>query len=91
MQSIESLNTALDKCTGRPVFVSHDREFVSSLATRVLELRPATAMLLRRRRGARGARDVLDFDAGRPAAPVVDIGRPAVQQHHGRAVAGPVL
>jgi ATPase subunit of ABC transporter with duplicated ATPase domains len=40
MESIESLNTALDKYTGTLVFVSHDREFVSSLATRVLELRP---------------------------------------------------
>jgi ATPase subunit of ABC transporter with duplicated ATPase domains len=40
MESIESLNTALDKYTGTLVFVSHDREFVSSLATRVLELKP---------------------------------------------------
>jgi len=41
MESIESLNTALDKYTGTLVFVSHDREFVSSLATRIIELRPA--------------------------------------------------
>ncbi|TAK43382.1 MAG: ABC-F family ATPase [Betaproteobacteria bacterium] len=40
MEAIESLNTALDKYTGTLVFVSHDREFVSSLATRILELRP---------------------------------------------------
>jgi ATPase subunit of ABC transporter with duplicated ATPase domains len=40
MESIESLNTALDKYPGTLVFVSHDREFVSSLATRILELRP---------------------------------------------------
>ena len=40
MESIESLNTALDKYPGTLVFVSHDREFVSSLATRVIELRP---------------------------------------------------
>jgi len=40
MESIESLNTALCKYTGTLVFVSHDREFVSSLATRILELRP---------------------------------------------------
>jgi ATPase subunit of ABC transporter with duplicated ATPase domains len=40
MESIESLNTALDRYTGTLVFVSHDREFVSSLATRILELRP---------------------------------------------------
>ncbi|MGE0873841.1 MAG: ABC-F family ATPase [Burkholderiales bacterium] len=40
MESIESLNGALDKYTGTLVFVSHDREFVSSLATRVIELKP---------------------------------------------------
>jgi ATPase subunit of ABC transporter with duplicated ATPase domains len=41
MESIESLNTALDKYSGTLVFVSHDREFVSSLATRIIELKPA--------------------------------------------------
>ena len=40
MESIESLNTALDKYAETLVFVSHNREFVSSLATRILELRP---------------------------------------------------
>src|SRR6185295_8395587 len=40
MESIESLNTALDKYTGPLIFGSHDREFVSSPATRLLELRP---------------------------------------------------
>jgi ATPase subunit of ABC transporter with duplicated ATPase domains len=40
MESIESLNTALDKYPGTLIFVSHDREFVSSLATRVIELKP---------------------------------------------------
>ena len=39
MESIESLNTALEKFKGTLVFVSHDREFVSSLATRILEIR----------------------------------------------------
>jgi ATPase subunit of ABC transporter with duplicated ATPase domains len=39
MESIESLNTALEKFEGTLVFVSHDREFVSSLATRILEIR----------------------------------------------------
>jgi ATPase subunit of ABC transporter with duplicated ATPase domains len=43
MESIESLNTALDKYPGTLVFVSHDREFVSSLATRIIELRPGEA------------------------------------------------
>ena len=40
MESIESLNTALDKYTGTLIFVSHDRECVSSLATRIIELKP---------------------------------------------------
>jgi ATPase subunit of ABC transporter with duplicated ATPase domains len=40
MESIESLNGALDKYPGTLLFVSHDREFVSSLATRILELKP---------------------------------------------------
>ena len=39
MESIESLNGALEKYPGTLVFVSHDREFVSSLATRVIELK----------------------------------------------------
>lgn len=39
MESIESLNGALDKYPGTLAFVSHDREFVSSLATRVIELK----------------------------------------------------
>jgi ATPase subunit of ABC transporter with duplicated ATPase domains len=43
MESIESLNGALAKYSGTLVFVSHDREFVSSLATRIIELKPAEA------------------------------------------------
>ncbi|MCM8595787.1 ABC-F family ATPase [Accumulibacter sp.] len=39
MESIESLNTALEKYRGTLIFVSHDREFVSSLATRIIEIR----------------------------------------------------
>jgi ATPase subunit of ABC transporter with duplicated ATPase domains len=38
MESIESLNIALEKYTGTLIFVSHDRQFVSSLATQILEL-----------------------------------------------------
>jgi ATPase subunit of ABC transporter with duplicated ATPase domains len=38
MESIESLNTALLEFKGTLVFVSHDREFVSSLATRIIEI-----------------------------------------------------
>ena len=39
MESIESLNMALDLYEGTLVFVSHDREFVSSLATRIIEIK----------------------------------------------------
>ncbi|BAL26804.1 ABC-F family ATPase [Azoarcus sp. KH32C] len=39
MESIESLNTGLEKFTGTLVFISHDREFVSSLATRIIEIK----------------------------------------------------
>lgn len=39
MESIESLNTALEKYKGTLFFVSHDREFVSSIATRILEIK----------------------------------------------------
>ena len=41
MESIESLNMALENYPGTLIFVSHDREFVSSLATRILELTPS--------------------------------------------------
>jgi ATPase subunit of ABC transporter with duplicated ATPase domains len=41
MESIESLNTALENYPGTLIFVSHDREFVSSLATRIIELTPS--------------------------------------------------
>ncbi len=40
MESIESLNMALEQYAGTLVFVSHDREFVSSLATRIIEITP---------------------------------------------------
>jgi ATPase subunit of ABC transporter with duplicated ATPase domains len=40
MESIESLNYALEQYPGTIIFVSHDREFVSSVATRILELTP---------------------------------------------------
>ena len=38
MESIEALNMALEKYKGTLIFVSHDRQFVSSLATQILEL-----------------------------------------------------
>ncbi len=40
MESIEALNMALEMYEGTLIFVSHDREFVSSLATRVIEMTP---------------------------------------------------
>lgn len=39
MEAIESLNKALKAYDGTLIFVSHDREFVSSLATRVVEIK----------------------------------------------------
>ncbi|MGL4408308.1 ABC-F family ATPase [Zoogloea sp.] len=39
MESIESLNSGIADFTGTLFFVSHDREFVSSIATRILEIR----------------------------------------------------
>jgi ATPase subunit of ABC transporter with duplicated ATPase domains len=39
METIESLQIGLEKYPGTLIFVSHDREFVSALATRVIELR----------------------------------------------------
>lgn len=38
MESIESLNLALEHYPGTLFFVSHDREFISSLATRIIEI-----------------------------------------------------
>jgi len=40
MESIEALNMALEMYEGTLIFVSHDREFVSSLATRIIEMTP---------------------------------------------------
>jgi len=49
MESIESLNGAL-------IFVSHDREFVSSLATRVIEMKPGE--------GKQAGTAITDFSGG---------------------------
>ena len=43
MESIESLNDALERYRGTLIVVSHDREFVSSLATRIVEMKPGPA------------------------------------------------
>jgi len=39
MEAIEALNLALDHYEGTLIFVSHDREFVSSLATQIIEIK----------------------------------------------------
>jgi ATPase subunit of ABC transporter with duplicated ATPase domains len=39
MEAIEALNQALKGYDGTLIFVSHDREFVSTLATRVIEIK----------------------------------------------------
>jgi ATPase subunit of ABC transporter with duplicated ATPase domains len=39
MESIESLNMALEQYEGTLLFVSHDRQFVSSIATRIIEIK----------------------------------------------------
>ncbi|WP_323118700.1 ABC-F family ATPase [Burkholderia alba] len=39
MESIESLQIALEKFEGTLIFVSHDREFVSGLANRIIEVK----------------------------------------------------
>ncbi|MCF6301362.1 MAG: ABC-F family ATPase, partial [Proteobacteria bacterium] len=38
MESIESLNLALENYEGTLIFVSHDRQFVSSIANRIIEI-----------------------------------------------------
>ena len=38
MESIEALNLALENYAGTLLFVSHDREFVSSIATRIIDI-----------------------------------------------------
>lgn len=39
MEAIEALNMALEHYEGTIIFVSHDREFVSSLATQIIEIK----------------------------------------------------
>jgi ATPase subunit of ABC transporter with duplicated ATPase domains len=53
MESIESLNGALERYKGTLIFVSHDREFVSSLATRIIEMKPGE--------GRHAGTEVIDF------------------------------
>lgn len=67
MESIEALNLALENYPGTLMFVSHDRAFVASLATRIVELTPA---------------GIVDFGGGyddflRSRGIAVDLGRAA--------------
>jgi ATPase subunit of ABC transporter with duplicated ATPase domains len=39
MEAIEALNSALKNYQGTLIFVSHDREFVSSLATSIIDVK----------------------------------------------------
>ncbi len=45
METIESLQIALEKYPGTLLFVSHDREFVSGLANRIIEIRAGGAIV----------------------------------------------
>ncbi len=66
MESIESLNTALENYPGTLIFVSHDREFVSSLATRIVELTPQGVVNF----GGSYEEYLRNLQAAAPAAPV---------------------
>jgi ATPase subunit of ABC transporter with duplicated ATPase domains len=45
METIESLQIGLEHYRGTLIFVSHDREFVGGLATRIIELRPGASLI----------------------------------------------
>ena len=45
METIESLQIGLEKYPGTLVFVSHDREFVSGLANRIIEIQPGGGII----------------------------------------------
>jgi ATPase subunit of ABC transporter with duplicated ATPase domains len=45
METIESLQIGLEHYPGTLIFVSHDREFVGGLATRIIELRPGARIV----------------------------------------------
>jgi ATPase subunit of ABC transporter with duplicated ATPase domains len=45
METIESLQIGLEKYPGTLIFVSHDREFVSGLANRIVELQPGGGII----------------------------------------------
>jgi ATPase subunit of ABC transporter with duplicated ATPase domains len=45
METIESLQIAVEKYPGTLIFVSHDREFVGGIANRIIELKPEGRMV----------------------------------------------
>ncbi len=45
METIESLQIGLEHYAGTLIFVSHDREFVGGLATRIIELKPGAGIV----------------------------------------------
>jgi len=45
METIESLQIGLEKYPGTLIFVSHDREFVSGLANRIIEIKPNGSLI----------------------------------------------
>ena len=58
MESIESLNHALNIFEGTTIFVSHDREFISSLATRLIEIK--SDKIIEHSGGYESYREILD-------------------------------
>jgi len=45
METIESLQIGVEKYPGTMIFVSHDREFVGSVANRIIEVRPGGGII----------------------------------------------
>ena len=58
MESIESLNHALSIFEGTTIFVSHDREFISSLTTRLIEIK--SDKIIEHSGGYESYREILD-------------------------------
>ena len=61
MESIESLNHALSIFEGTAIFVSHDREFISSLSTRLIEIK--SAKIIEHSGGYESYRNILDKES----------------------------
>lgn len=61
MESIESLNHALSIYEGTTIFVSHDREFISSLSTRLIEIK--SDKIIEHSGGYESYRNILDKES----------------------------